>query len=150
MSVEIRLAGIGDAAVVHRLTQAAFAGQERLTPPSGALRETEEDVRAQLAARPGAVAYVDGVPAGAYRLEEHADGTLHVRRVAVDPAYRGRGVARAMVEHAERRARDDGRPEIRLGVRDELPDNLEMFQHLGYQVVTVHEFWIELRKPLGS
>jgi GNAT superfamily N-acetyltransferase len=146
--ISVRTAGPDDAAVVHALTQAAFAGQERLTPPSGALSETEDDVRAQLAAWPGGLAYDGDTAVGAYRLEEHDDGTLHVRRVSVHPDARGRGVARALIAHAEAYARSLGRAELRLGCRDELPDNVALFQHLGYEIVAVHEFWVELAKGL--
>ena len=137
------------AAVVHRITQAAFGSYTWLTPPSGAVYETEDVVRDQLTARPGLVAYVDGAAAGCLRSETHDDGTLHLRRVAVDPAYRGRGVCAALVRAAEDAARAEGWAELRLGVRDELPDNLALFRHLGYAVVAEHDFWIELSKELA-
>ena len=148
MTVEIRPAGPEAAPVVHRLTQAAFAGQETLTPPSGALHETEDVVREQLAKRAGLVAYAGGVPAGCLRIVEGDDGRLHVRRVSVDPAYRGRGICSALMRHAEDAARADGRTALWLGVRDQLPDNLAVYRHLGYETVAVHEFWVELRKEL--
>ena len=135
------------AADVHALTQAAFAEYAALTPPSGAVSETEDVVRAQLAARPGAMAYVDGAPAGCLRTQVQ-EGRLHVRRVAVDAAYRGRGVCAALVRHAEDAARAEGRTELRLGVRDQLPGNLALFRHLGYTVVADHGFWTELAKEL--
>jgi ribosomal protein S18 acetylase RimI-like enzyme len=136
------------AADVHRLTQASFAPYATLTPPSRALEETEDVVRGHLAASPGALAYVDGALAGCLRTEVHDDGTLHVRRVAVDPAYRGRGVCAAMVRHAEDAARAAGRDELRLGVRHQLPGNLSLFLHLGYTVVAEHDVWVELAKEL--
>ena len=147
MNVEVRPAGPGDAAVVHRLTQAAFAGQESLTPPSGAVSETVAVVREHLARRPGALAYVDGVPAGCLRLVEQ-EGELHARRVSVDPAFQGRGVCSALMRHAERVARAEGRAELRVGVRDQLPGNRAIYEHLGYVAVAGHDFWTELAKPL--
>ena len=147
MSLEIRRADADDAEVVHALTRAAFEGQDSLTPPSGAVSETVDVVRDQLSLREGAIAYVHGEPAGCLRLVDQDSG-LHVRRVAVHPAYQGRGVCSALVRFAEDVARGEGRGELRLGVRDELPDNLALFEHLGYVVVADHEFWIELAKPL--
>lgn len=135
------------AEVVHGLTQAAFAGYGVLTPPSGALAETADVVRDHLAAHGGAVAYVDGVPAGVARLVEQ-EGQLHVRRVAVDPAYRGQGVCSALVRHVEDAARAAGRTELRCGARHQLPANRALFEHLGYTVVAEHEVWVELRKEL--
>lgn len=132
---------------VHRLTQAAFAGYDVLTPPSGALAETVDVVREHLTAQPGAVAYLDGVPVGAARLIEQ-EGHLHVRRVAVDPAYQGRGVCSALVRHVEDAARAAGRTELRCGVRDQLPGNRALFEHLGYTAVAQHDVWTELTKRL--
>lgn len=143
----VRAAGPGDAAVVHALTQAAFAGQDWLTPPSGALAETEEVVRAHLAAHPGAVAFLGDVPVGALRMVEQ-EGHLHVRRVAVDPAYQGRGVCSALMRHAEDAARAAGRTELRCGTRKQLPANRALYEHLGYTMVEDREFWVELRKEL--
>ena len=146
--IDVVACGPEAAADVHRLTQAAFAAYASLTPPSGAVSETEDQVRAQLAARPGGLAYVDGALAGCYRTQAHEDGTLHVRRVAVDEAFRGRGVCAAMIRHAEDAARAEGRAELRLGVRDQLPGNLALFRRLGYEVVAGHGFWTELAKRL--
>jgi ribosomal protein S18 acetylase RimI-like enzyme len=66
----------------------------------------------------------------------------------VDPAFRGRGVCSALVRHGEDAARAAGRRELRLGVRHQLPENLSLFRHLGYTVVTEHEVWVELAKEL--
>ena len=145
--IEVRPAGPDDAAEVHRLTQAAFAGYGVLTPPSGALAETEDVVREHLAAQPGALAFVEGVAAGALRMVEQ-EGELHVRRVAVDPAFRGSGVCSALVRHAEDAARAARRTELRCGVRHQLPGNRALFEHLGYTVVAEHDVWTELAKPL--
>lgn len=144
--ITVRLADADDAAVVHALTQAAFAGQE-LTPPSGALSETEEVVRDHLSAHKGAIAFADGVPVGALRVIDQ-DGHPHVRRVSVHPAYQGRGVCSALMRFIEAVMREHGHAELRVGVRDQLPDNRAIYEHFGYTVVADHEFWFELRKEL--
>jgi tRNA threonylcarbamoyladenosine biosynthesis protein TsaE len=145
--IVVETVGPEAAEVVHRLTQAAFAGYDVLTPPSGALAETVEVVAAHLASEPGVVAYLDGVPAGAARLVEQ-EGELHVRRVAVDPAYQGRGVCSALIRHVEDAARAAGRTELHCGVRRQLPANRALFEHLGYVAVAEHDVWTELAKRL--
>jgi GNAT superfamily N-acetyltransferase len=145
--VIVRDATADDAGVVHALTQEAFAPYVTLTPPSGAVNETEEHVRAVLAARPGVLALSSDEPAGCLRLVER-DGGLWAGRVAVATAHRGRGVCRALMAYAEERARAEGFRELRLGVRDQLPANLSLYRHLGYDVAVKHDFWSELAKPL--
>jgi len=144
--IRVVAAGPGPRAGGVRQTQVAFAEHATLDPPSGALKETVPLVAEQLAARPGAVAYLDGVAVGALRLSE--TGFLYVRRMAVDPAYRNRGVARALLAYAEDLARREARGELRLGVRTALTGNRAMYEHLGYTIVADHGFWLELRKEL--
>ena len=104
-------------------------------------------MRDHLSAHKGAIALADGVPVGALRVIEQ-EGHPHVRRVAVHPAYRGRGVCSALMRFIEDVAREQGHTELRCGVRDQLPANLALFRHLGYAVVAEHDFWTELAKPL--
>lgn len=141
---------------VHRLTQAAFREHGRLDPPSGAVRESVERVRDDLAAGGGAVLTLDGEPAACLRLA--ASGTdLHVRRLAVDPRFRRRGLGRALLDWAEQEARRRGCEAISVGVRLALPGNLAFFRRLGYDVVGEHRHdgyeqttWLALRKRLGG
>jgi tRNA threonylcarbamoyladenosine biosynthesis protein TsaE len=144
----VRPAGPVDAAVVHEVTQAAFAGYGTLDPPSGALRETVESVAVDLEQHGGLLAYdAAGQPVGALRFARF-DGLLAVRRVAVVPALQGRGVGKLLLERAEAAAVAAGEAELRLGVRHQLMDNLGYWQRRGYQAVADRGRWMELRKPL--
>lgn len=140
---------------VHDLTQAAFAPYGSLDPPSGALSETLESVRAELAASGGAIATVGGRPAGSIRWDLSPDGEFHVRRLAVDPSFQRRGVGRALMEWAEREALRQGRSAVVLGVRIALPGNLAFYRRLGYQVTGEHSHpgyerttSLSMRKPV--
>jgi GNAT superfamily N-acetyltransferase len=102
-------------------------------------------------ARSGAViASVDGTAVGcarwAVRPDDAApgagqrdDGTtrlrtyLYVGRVSVLPAFRGRGVATALMAWCERLAVDRGLHEVRLGVRLGLVRNEALYRRLGYR-----------------
>ena len=57
---------------------------------------------------------------------------LHVGRVAVVPAWRGRGVATALMGWFEELAASRGLAEIRLAVRLTLPRNEAFYRRLGY------------------
>jgi tRNA threonylcarbamoyladenosine biosynthesis protein TsaE len=151
---EVRLAGPADAATVHALTQAAFAGYATLDPPSGALRETVDVVAAELAEHPGVVVAVAGEPVACARMDVR-DGVLWLRRIAVAPQQQGRGYCRALVEWCERWAAAEGHDVLHLGVRDQVPANRSLYEHLGYTLVATHPIhdvstWSELAKPLRA
>ena len=105
---------------------------DRLTPPSGALTETVEDVRKVMASGGALLAYVDDVAVGAARYQIRSDH-LYAERVGVVPDHRRRGVSAALMTALEDVARKAGLPEIRLGVRASLPSNLRHYENLGYR-----------------
>jgi tRNA threonylcarbamoyladenosine biosynthesis protein TsaE len=146
--VTVRPAGPEDAAAVHALTRAAFAGQEALDPPSGATSETVEDVAGWIAGNGGLV-MVDlaGEVVAAARFS-HQDGGFWLRRVAVRPDLQGRGLASALVEEGERAAAERGHRELRVGVRKPLTENLAYWRRRGFVDVADHGFWLELRRPV--
>jgi GNAT superfamily N-acetyltransferase len=142
---------------VHRLTQAAFRDYTWLDPPSGALSETAERVRDDLATGGGAIAEVDGEPVGCLRWELGADRSLHVRRVAVTPYARGRGIGRALMIWAEQEAGRRRCGTVTVGVRLVLPGNLAFYSSLGYEIVSEHSHdgytdptWLALRKSVAG
>ena len=153
--VSVQPVGAEAAFEVHRVTQLAFAGYGWLTPPSGALGETEDDVRRDLQRYGGAVARLDGSAVGALRLRT-VPGKLWVLRVAVDPARQGLGIGRRLMDWALQQAGARGLNEVRLGVREQLPGNRAFYERLGYRVVRAHNrpgtdqvHWYEMGKPAG-
>ena len=147
----------GEAAeAVHDLTRAVYSGYAALDPPSGALSEGLEQVRAELEAFGGAVARIDGQLVGCLRLQDRDDRLL-VRRVAVTSDHRGQGVARAMIEWCLEEAQRRGARALMLGVREQLPANRRIWERLGFTVVAQHSFpapsqwgWVEMERPLPS
>jgi ribosomal protein S18 acetylase RimI-like enzyme len=153
---EVEVAGCGPEAAetVHRLTQAAFAEFSRLDPPSGAGREDVASVTADLARHGGALALAGDRVLGCLRLELGSDH-LHVRRLAVDPGFQGRGIGHALMRWAEEEARDRGFERVTVGVRLALRRNLDFYRRLGYREVAVHAHpgydrptWATLEKQL--
>jgi ribosomal protein S18 acetylase RimI-like enzyme len=78
-----------------------------------------------------------------------------VRRVAVDPAWQRQGVGTALMRWAHDHARTAGLPEVRIGVRLQLPGNLRFYQRLGYQVLGEHRHpgydrvtWVEMGRAV--
>jgi ribosomal-protein-alanine N-acetyltransferase len=62
---------------------------------------------------------------------------LHVLNVAVAPEARGRGVGRALLEEAERRARDLGARMATLEVRRSNAPAIGLYRSMGYRDVAV-------------
>jgi len=114
--------------VIHR----SFGARPVLDPPSTALQETVESVRAALGAAGGLLVERRGVAMGALLFDESRPGLLGLRRVSVHPDLQDRGVASAMVGVAEDTAEERGKDGIWLHVREELPENVRFWTHRKY------------------
>ncbi|MGI9353087.1 MAG: GNAT family N-acetyltransferase [Rhizobiaceae bacterium] len=56
-----------------------------------------------------------------------------VANVAVDPHSSGLGLGRALMERAEQECRNLGIRELRLNTHVEIPENIHLYKHLGWQ-----------------
>jgi len=101
----------------HGLTAAMF------DPPGGAF----------LVARTGA----DAGAVGGVGLRTVAVGTGEVRRLWVDPVWRGRGVARALMAELEQAALDLGLGALQLGTGDRQPEAVALYRATGWERVHV-------------
>lgn len=136
MNIRLRPITLADAAAVAALIRTAFAAQSIITdPPPSALRVTEADVAAHLASGGGAVADADSVIVGSALWIEQ-DGGIYLSRLAVHPAWRGRGIAKALVAAGEAEAREKKQPRIHLSTRIPLLDNRRLFAACGFVETT--------------
>lgn len=62
-----------------------------------------------------------------------ADGEAHIRMLGVDPAARGRGVARALMEESEEIARAAGKTRMTLNTTKRMAAARAMYERLGYE-----------------
>jgi GNAT superfamily N-acetyltransferase len=125
--------GDPDLPAVLRLIQGAFAYMDgRIDPPSSMQRMTLESLD-RLAAE-GEI-WAIGHPVQASFVLTRRPESLYLGKLAVAPTARGRGLARRLVEHAERRARELGLPCVELQTRVELVENHATFAALGFQMV---------------
>lgn len=72
------------------------------------------------------------IPLGVARLQRNSPEQGQIRYMAVEPAWRGRGAGRALVEALEMQARALGMNEIVLDAREE---SVAFYQRLGYEVL---------------
>lgn len=137
MSYSISRATPEEAADVHTVMHAAFDEyRATLRPPSSAHDETLEDVQHAMAAG-GALLVRDGdLAVGSARYETH-DDFLYVGRVSVIPAYRGKGIARDIMQEMESVAREVGKVRIVIMVRESLPSNRRLYERLDYVVTGI-------------
>jgi ribosomal protein S18 acetylase RimI-like enzyme len=154
MSVTIRPARLDEVDEVHRIMRLAFEDYRNvLSPPTGALSETVEDVRNAISNGGAFLAFEGDVVVGCARYRLFPDHA-YAERVAVLPGHRGKGVAAALMEAIEIAVRAFGLPEVRVGVRASLPSNLRLYENLGYRTIasrpypTGTDFEIFLSKPL--
>jgi ribosomal protein S18 acetylase RimI-like enzyme len=137
MTLQITLATPDQAALVHQIMQDAFAEYIGvLQPPSGTHAETVEDVRRAMSAGGAILAWEDDTAIGSARYNRKPDH-FYIGRVAVLPAYRGKGIASAMMAYLEGMARDAGVERVQIGVRMALPQNLALYQWLGYEIISI-------------
>lgn len=114
------------------LVQGAFAAHAgRIDPPSSASRASAASLRAMAADGVLVLAACDmrlvgcvfGVPQGE---------ALHLSKLAVDPAWQGRGIGRRLVEALTDHARTGGFTGVTLGVRLVLTENIRLFERMGF------------------
>jgi GNAT superfamily N-acetyltransferase len=86
-----------------------------------------------VARRPGDA----GPPAGGVGVRALRPGEGQIRRLWVDPALRGRGIARALMAAVEDTARQLGLIDLRLGTGDRQPEAVALYTSAGWERILV-------------
>lgn len=132
--VVVAEAGPDDAERVLAVVHAAFGNRPQLDPPSGAMAETVDSVRAALTGGGGLLATQDGEPVGAMLFAPVGDSLL-LRRVSVRPDRQHHGIAHALTGAADDVARRRGFRRIHLTARAELPATVRFWMQGNYREV---------------
>ncbi|MGD9934438.1 MAG: GNAT family N-acetyltransferase [Dehalococcoidia bacterium] len=117
---------------VLRLAFAAHAG--RVDPPSGVEHETVASLQARLENEALVVARTEGGIAGCIWCRPQPNRHLYIGRLAVDPAFAGRGIGGLLLDASIQRARALSSPAVDLNVRVELTENIAMFERRGFVI----------------
>jgi predicted N-acetyltransferase YhbS len=122
-----------DAVAATALLHRAFAAQSvRTDPPSAALREDAASIGRAVADGGGACVTVAGRMVGMVLWAEKQLG-LYFGRLAVDPDWRGQGIARRLVAAVEAEARSRRISRVHLSTRLVLLDNRRLFASCGFR-----------------
>jgi GNAT superfamily N-acetyltransferase len=130
--VRLRPGTEADIPAILTVTQAAYAPHtERMEPPSSVWRENDDAVRHYLEQGGVIVAEAGDAIVGTVRYEARED-YVYLGRLAVLPAWQGRGIGRRLVAAVEEWTLLLGLDEVRIGVRLELSENHDLYKHLGF------------------
>ncbi|MCC9166029.1 GNAT family N-acetyltransferase [Pontibacter harenae] len=81
------------------------------------------------------VAYQDGVPVGCGAVKKYSDETGEVKRMYVQPAYRGQGVATAVLKELELWAAELGYAHLILETGKAQPEAIALYTKCDYQTI---------------
>jgi GNAT superfamily N-acetyltransferase len=117
---------------LHALLTHSFAYMEgRIDPPSSLDRMTVETLREKAVEETLLLAWDGEVLVGCGYARDDGE-TLYLGKLAVDQAYRRRGILRSLIGFAEDMARADGKSALELQTRVELVENHATFATLGF------------------
>jgi GNAT superfamily N-acetyltransferase len=140
--IRLRPASEADIPTIVALIHAAFKEYDgAIDPPSGAHKESEDKLREAMKIDRAVLALLNptveraGDQAAGCVLYRAESDHMYFGRLAVLPAYRGRGIAGALIGYVEARAAELGLGRVRLGVRVALPHLRARYERLGYRVI---------------
>lgn len=128
--VRLRPASLDDLPAVDRIERLSFG--DPWTVDALAQELVPSPLRAPM------VVELAGKPVG-YLMAWRTPDQFHVLNIAVDPAYRRRGLGELMLRAAVREARRGGMAEVTLEVRRSNRPAIAMYQAHGFQVAGVRE-----------
>lgn len=78
------------------------------------------------------------------------DGQATIANVAVDPSTAGSGLGRALMDQAEQVARHAELTALKLNTHADIPQNVALYEHLGWHVTGRTGKTVSMEKPIGS
>ena len=78
------------------------------------------------------------------------DGVMKLANLAVHPDHGGKGLGRKLIELAEREAKQQGYVEMRLNTHVDMPENVRLYEHLGWAEVSRRDNTVSMKKDLSQ
>jgi len=132
VKLEVRAAVPQDAALMHGISLQAWRGT--VDPNSSLFDETQAYVAGILARGGGFILWACDQPAGSVRYFPAArdPGVWEVKRLGVIPAWRGRGLGKALMDAVVSAARRAGVRGLQIGIRADQPKLIDFYTALGF------------------
>lgn len=125
----IRTATLQDAAPLATCIDAAYARhRQRIRDLPPVAEGIADDIRSNLVW----VAELDHAVVGGLIMIP-GDTYAILANIAVDPKCAGMGIGRGLIEHAEAQCRRSKKTELRLSTHVDMPENVDLYEHLGWQ-----------------
>ena len=81
------------------------------------------------------IVYDDVVAVGCAGLKSYSDDAVEIKRVWVEPTYRGKHIAAQMMDLLEERAKERGFRKIILQTRPIMQDAVKLYESRGYTLI---------------
>ena len=81
------------------------------------------------------IAYVEGVPAGCVGLKTYSENEIEIKRLWVDPEYRGNHIADELRDRIEKRAKYFGYEKAILQTRPQMEAAVSLYLKRGYVLI---------------
>ncbi len=78
------------------------------------------------------------------------DGFLKLANLAVHPAHAGKGLGRKLIALSENEAKRQGYDEMRLSTHVDMPENIRLYQHLGWVELSRSANTVSMKKSLPT
>lgn len=120
----------------HQIMCEAFKEYGKLEVPSSAITEPIEVLTENFknGIENFAICLVEEGPIASVRFMEKTE-TLYFSRLAVLPAYRGKGIAKYMLQWLENYAKQLEKNKMECKVRMSLEGNIQLYQSIGFHLV---------------
>lgn len=102
------------------------------------------------------LARVGGVAVGCGAFRPLEEGVAEIKRMYVEPEYRGRGIARRLLAELEARARRHGYAAVRLETGTAQPEAIRLYESAGYRRIPNYGYYKDhplsvcFEKPLAD
>jgi GNAT superfamily N-acetyltransferase len=96
------------------------------------------------------VVLIDEQVVGMFGIESRGEGSTELRRMYLDRAHRGRGIAQQMLQCAESRARDRGFSKMILSTAEVQEAALAFYGKCGYRIVRTEQAAAMTTKTVGG